>query len=401
MTTTITITSGKGGVGKTNISVNLALQLSRSNAKTCLFDADLGLANINILLKLNPQHTLDELILGKIQLQQLITPVSNNLDIIPGSSGVEMMANLTPQQMRNLVQKLAALDDYDYFIFDTSSGISRNVIAFCLASHKVLLIITPEPTSLTDAYALLKVLYLNNFEGQVQIIVNQAKSQGLARHTYDKFNKVAQAYLDAEVPFLGSIQQDSKLTDAVRAQKALIELYPDSRAAKGIIDLANKIIEQTDNSHSASMHDFWQRYLKLLNSPLTLDGSQQTTREPTSLQAINTDDNPQLQSLFTLTQQMSDKIDNLQQEVISLRDELNEKKNTPPAKIELIETTTVKKTPLPTLFDDFIKKYDIASSSNKNDGHQQKLKRVGKKDLIISHHHADEKHNKKTLMIQR
>ncbi|NOX09792.1 MAG: MinD/ParA family protein [Gammaproteobacteria bacterium] len=412
MTTTITITSGKGGVGKTNISVNLALQLARTRGRTCLFDADLGLANINILLKLMPDHTLDELILGKITLDELLVSVSDQLDIIPGSSGVEMMADLTPEQMRQLIQKLSGLDDYDYFIFDTSSGISRNVIAFCLASQQVLLIITPEPTSLTDAYALLKVLYLNNFEGQVQIIVNQAKSHGLARHTYEKFSEVAQAYLDADIPMLGSIQQDSKLTEAVRAQKALIALYPESRAAKGIIDIANKIAKQAAaNPKNIDLHDFWVRYLKLLNSPLTLNNTKEDPREPHSPQLqdqpfVTTVVNKNDDALLKLTQKMSVKIDQISDEIAELRSEIKALKKMPVVSNEPLvpQTETVSIPPVtkrsvsqipttPRTFSPFLNKYDFDKTPMRSDQNTidlYEVKRTGRADLICSYHNPDQ-----------
>ncbi|HDZ23313.1 MAG TPA: MinD/ParA family protein, partial [Desulfobacteraceae bacterium] len=154
MSRTVAITSGKGGVGKTNISVNLALSLSRKGHKVCLFDADLGLANINILLGLEPESTLVDVVKGTSTLSDIMMEYEG-VSIIPGSSGVEELAELSASDREMLLQSFESIGDHDFIFFDTSAGVSRDVVAFCLASSEVLLVITPEPTSLTDAYALL------------------------------------------------------------------------------------------------------------------------------------------------------------------------------------------------------------------------------------------------------
>ncbi|MEI6127929.1 MAG: AAA family ATPase, partial [Pseudomonadota bacterium] len=186
MTRIITVTGGKGGVGKTNISINLALILSKLGSKVCLFDADLGLANINILLGLYPEYDLEDVILSNKSIHDIIIKNYQGIDIIPGSSGVEKLANLSGESLDRLIESFSTIDDYDYFIFDTSAGISRNVISFCLAASDVLLVITPEPTSLTDAYALLKILCFNGFTGSVKIIVNQCRNTSAASAAYTK-----------------------------------------------------------------------------------------------------------------------------------------------------------------------------------------------------------------------
>ena len=151
MTRTITIASGKGGVGKSNISVNLSLALTNLGRRTCLFDADLGLANANILLGLYPSKTLEDAIVRGLSIKEIIMRTEDGLDLIPGSSGLEIMANLAGRELKNMTASLSALDDYDYLIFDASSGISRQVVSFCLAASEIFLIINPEPTSLIDA----------------------------------------------------------------------------------------------------------------------------------------------------------------------------------------------------------------------------------------------------------
>ena len=163
MTRTITITSGKGGVGKTNLSLNLALELARLGHHTCLFDADFGTANVNILLGISPRYDIKDVISKDKVLNEIIIAEGEKIDLLPGSSGVEEMANLSSEQIDGLLSSMSAMEEYDYLLIDTAAGISKNVVSFCLASSEVVLVITHEPTSLTDAYALLKVLAANDF----------------------------------------------------------------------------------------------------------------------------------------------------------------------------------------------------------------------------------------------
>jgi flagellar biosynthesis protein FlhG len=310
MTRTITITSGKGGVGKTNISVNLALHLATLGHRTCLFDADLGLANINILLGLNPEHDLEDVILNRRTLQDIIIRDYKGIDIIPGSSGTEKMANLEDDQVDHLIRSFSELDGYDFLIFDTSAGVSRNVISFCLASSEVLLIITPEPTSMTDAYALLKILSLNGFKGTAKIVVNQCKSIPIAKFVYNKFKETVKKYLPIDVMPLGIVIHDKKVVEAVKTQQALVLLYPESNASKCIKNITKHLLENKPKDLEASgMASFWTRCLQLIKSPLNLTGSKK--EEPdTALESSNQDMQqgpPQAAPEESVTQQAPDK----------------------------------------------------------------------------------------------
>ncbi len=273
MTRTITITSGKGGVGKTNISVNVALHLASLGYRTCLFDADLGLANINILLRLSPEYNLEDVIFNRHSLQDIIIRNYKGIDIIPGSSGVEKMANLENDQVDHLIQSFSELDGYDFLLFDTSAGVSRNVLAFCLASSEVVMIVTPEPTSLTDAYALLKILTLNGFSSKVKIVVNQCKSIPIAKRTYNTFKATVQKYLHTDVMPLGIVIQDQKVVEAIKTQQALILLYPESNASKGIKRITKNLLEhRQEDLEPSDMISFWTKCLRLIKSPLDLAG---------------------------------------------------------------------------------------------------------------------------------
>ena len=276
----ITVTSGKGGVGKTNISVNLALHLAALDNRVCLFDADLGLANINILLRLDTEHDLEDVILERRSLQDVMIRDYKGIDIIPGSSGVEKMANLEDEQVEQLAGSFSELEGYDFLLIDTSAGISKSVLAFCLASSEIMLIITPEPTSLTDAYALLKVLALNGFNGAVRTVVNHCKSIKVAKLVYSKFKKTVKKYLHVDIKLLGIVIQDQKVTEAVKTQQALISIFPDSAASKCIKNLAKNLLgHHPENLQSSGMASFWNKCLQLMKSPLNINGLAKKKKE--------------------------------------------------------------------------------------------------------------------------
>jgi flagellar biosynthesis protein FlhG len=269
----ITVTSGKGGVGKTNISTGTALALANRGYRVCLFDADLGLANINILFGLDPEYNIEDLISGEKSLDDILIRNFNGIDIIPGSSGVESIANLNESGVRTLINSLDKLQEYDFLIFDTSAGIASPVIAFCMAASEILLVLTPEPTSLTDAYALLKVLTVNGFKGKTRIVVNQCLEVNQAKKIFMKFHEAAIKHLNIKVTLTGVIFTDTNLTAAVKEQKAFLKLYPDSKASKCLNHLAQALISTIPEENSTrSLAQFWEQCFNMIKSPLSLKG---------------------------------------------------------------------------------------------------------------------------------
>jgi flagellar biosynthesis protein FlhG len=259
MTRIIAVTSGKGGVGKTHLSVNLALQCARKGLRTCLFDADLGLANVNLLLKLDPQRTLGDVIAGDCRLQDIVMTVAG-IDIIPGSSGVAAMADLAPAALRRIGAEFRILSRYDLIIFDTSSGVSDTVLAFVNAAPETLLVVTPEPTALTDAYALVKLLLRRRYAGRLEVVVNQAQSEAQARHTYEKFREVVRVYQGVDVHLLGAVPVDVRVAEAVCAQTPFSLSEPLSGAGLAVGVLADRLLESgTAATGGDSLDDFWLR----------------------------------------------------------------------------------------------------------------------------------------------
>ena len=276
----ITVTSGKGGVGKTNISTNLALHLASLGFRTCILDADLGLANINILLGLYPEHTIEDALLNGRSLADIIIKDYQGIDIIPGSSGVEKIANIEPAQTENIIKSFSVLENYDFLFLDTSAGISKSVIPFCLASSELIVVITPEPTSLTDAYALLKILCLNHLQSSVRVVVNQCKSTTVAKQTYNKFKEVVKKYLAIDIHPLGVILKDTKLTEAVTKQQPFISLFPACIASKCIKIIAKNLLEhETDDLKTYNMETFWRHCISLFQGPLNLEGTRERKKE--------------------------------------------------------------------------------------------------------------------------
>ena len=257
----ITITSGKGGVGKTSISLNMALSLAASGHRVCLFDADLGLANVNILTGIYPEFGLETVMAGEKQLRDILVQDFQGLDIIPGSTGVARMADMTPSQAGKLIQAFLDLDTYDYFIFDTSAGISAQVLAFCRACHEILLVITPEPTSLTDAYSLVKVLTRYADIPPIRVVVNQVKSAAGAKKAYTQLKRTVERFLPISLSARGIVAHDPNVPVAVASQIPFVMLFPDGPAARSVQALARKMADSGGPAGDLPLEMFWNQCL--------------------------------------------------------------------------------------------------------------------------------------------
>jgi len=269
MAKVITIASGKGGVGKTSISLNLSLALAGAGYKVCLFDADLGLANVNILTGLFPEAGLAEVIEGSRTLEDIMIRDYNGIDIIPGSSGVEKLADLTRSQAAALARAYLDLAAYDYFILDTSAGISAQVLSFCRASQEMVLVATPEPTSLTDAYSLLKVLSRKAPMPRVRVVINQVQTAASARQAYAKLKKTVHRFLKIPITPLGIVARDSKVPMAVASQIPFFILFPETRASRCIRSVALKLVRDFRQDEGILVEAFWDQCLAMLTATET------------------------------------------------------------------------------------------------------------------------------------
>lgn len=244
----ITVTSGKGGVGKSSISVNLGIQLSRLGKRVIIIDADFGLANVEIMLGIRPKYNLADLIFRGKSLQDIITNGPEQIGFISGGSGIQELTNITRDQILFLTKKLFELDQIaDVIIVDTGAGINDSVLEFVTASSEVFLIATPEPTSITDAYALLKTLNrkieFSTENTVLKMIANRVNSYEEAAELYNKLNLVVDKFLNIKLEYLGAVPQDANVTKAVMQQKPYSVLYPNAPSTKAIFELANILCE--------------------------------------------------------------------------------------------------------------------------------------------------------------
>ena len=250
--TVISVTSGKGGVGKSNMSVNLAIQLQRLGKKVVIVDADFGLANVEVMFGIRPQYSLADLMFKNKQLKEIICPGPRGIGIISGGSGIQEMANLTKYQISNLTSKLYELDELaDVIIIDTGAGISDAVLEFVTHSTEVILVATPEPTSITDAYALLKsVNKREDFDKRkkIQMITNRVETIKEGKELFEKLNVVVQRFLDVDIEFLGAVPQDANVSKAVMRQVPFSIAYPNSHATRAVQNVANKLIGNAAHS---------------------------------------------------------------------------------------------------------------------------------------------------------
>ena len=260
---TITVTSGKGGVGKTNMVANLAIALSKAGKEVLVFDADLGLSNIDVLLDLAPKYNIEHVLNGEKGLEDVIIEGPCGIKILPASSGVQEMTELDELQRMRLVEAFDAYDaNMDYLIIDTGAGISSNVAFFCIASQEIIVVTSAEPTSLTDAYALIKVLFTRYQEKDFKILVNSAKGPADALEVFRRLSLAAEKFLNISLDYLGYIPRDESVSKAVRAQKAFIDVYPGSIASTQINEIAAKLSSESGNKVKGSMQLFFGNLLK-------------------------------------------------------------------------------------------------------------------------------------------
>lgn len=260
---TIAIASGKGGVGKTNITVNLAIGLSRFNKKVLVLDADLGLSNIDVILNLATKYNIRHLLNGEKKMQDLIVEGPHGIKVLPASSGIQELTSLNEFQKLRLIEELDKYEEHvDYLLIDTSSGISENVSFFCTAAQEIIVVTSAEPTAMTDAYALIKVLFTKYQEKNFRILVNNVKSSGEATEVYKRLTSAADRFLSISLDYIGFVPHDRNLPEAVKQQKALIDIYPASEASVSLMEIAGKISKESNISVKGTLQFFLGGLLK-------------------------------------------------------------------------------------------------------------------------------------------
>ena len=237
----IAVTGGKGGVGKTSVSVNLATAIASTGKRVMLLDGDLGLANVDVFLGLSPRHTMAHVLSGERTLEEIIIESPQGIQVVPGASGVAELANLSAAGHLGLVQAFSALSQrVDTLIVDTSAGISHSVIQFTQAAQHVLLVVCDEPASMTDAYALVKVLSRNHGVNRFNVVANMARAPGEGETLFKKLERVTGRFLDVTLEYIGEIPEDPYLRKAIREQRPVVAAFPSCPAARAFKKLALK-----------------------------------------------------------------------------------------------------------------------------------------------------------------
>ena len=240
--TVLAITSGKGGVGKTNIAANLSICLAAEHQRVMLLDADLGLGNLDVILNIQSRYNLSHVVSGQRSLEEVVHVGPSGVEVICGGSGIEMLANLNTFQRQRLIEELDTLHGRsDFLVIDTGAGIQSSVVGFCLASDQTLVVTTPEPTAMTDAYAIIKVLASNAYAGRISLLVNMAQTVSEGRTIYRQIADVASRFLNTPVYEAGVLCRDEAVISSVRKRTPVVLAYPKSPFTASLRDISLRL----------------------------------------------------------------------------------------------------------------------------------------------------------------
>ncbi|NBG87586.1 MinD/ParA family protein [Isachenkonia alkalipeptolytica] len=241
----VAVTSGKGGVGKTNFTINLGITLAKAGKKVVIFDADLGLANIDVILGSIPKYTLVDLMERDLPIEKVMSEGPEGIGIISGASGIEGLMDMSPEKVEGLTRRFSEISRYaDFILIDTGAGISKSVLSFVLAAQEVLVISTPEPTSITDAYAVIKAIGNQDRDKSIQLLINKVKDSKEGREVYHKLQRVGKEFLQMEIGLLGFVREDPSVVKAVYSQNPFAVQFPACHAAKDIEAAARKLVSK-------------------------------------------------------------------------------------------------------------------------------------------------------------
>lgn len=246
----ITITSGKGGVGKSNLVVNLAIALGSMGKKVLILDADVGMANDDILMGCLPKYDISDVIINNMDVEDILISGPKGVKLLPGGSGITKLELLSKEKRYKFIEKVSCLEDFDFIFMDTGAGASERVLDYIASCNELIVVTTPEPTSLTDAYGLLKIVNNLNIKSSAKLIVNKSLNVKEALATYSKFKNTVDKFLHIKLDYLGYVLRDTTVEEAVRAQKPFLIKTPNGIASKNILSIANSIIGNKEQQAS-------------------------------------------------------------------------------------------------------------------------------------------------------
>lgn len=257
-----TVASGKGGVGKTNFTVNLGWLLRQRRHRVMLLDANFGLANIDIILGLKPAFNISHVLSGEKTVEEVLIMGPAGLRVLPSSSGIQSITDISEAQKMLLLEEIEALNEqFDYLLIDAGAGIADNVIYFSLAAQTIIVLITPEPTSITAAYAFIKVLANNRHQHDFKIVANDVAHEDEANEAFKKLTRVTDRYLNVSMDFLGFIPHDPSLREAVCMQRPFCEVFPDGPAAQGMRRIAHRVAQMKHHPLDCDLGFLWRTAL--------------------------------------------------------------------------------------------------------------------------------------------
>ncbi len=260
----ISVTSGKGGVGKTTVSVNLAISMAQLGKKVLLFDGDLGLANINVLLGIIPEHNIYEVMKGRRNLKDIIIPTNYGIDIIAGANGLSQLANLSDDQREHFLTGLEDLPGYDVMIIDTGAGVGSNVIGLVMPADDVVVVTTPEPTAITDAYGMIKSIVANRQEKTIKLVVNRVPTAVEAKRVADRLITISSQFLKTNVENLGFIFEENLVQKSIRSQRPHVVLYPGAKSSACMQHVAARLLNRELEEEGEGISGFFSKIFQMV-----------------------------------------------------------------------------------------------------------------------------------------
>lgn len=261
----ITVTSGKGGVGKSNFVVNLGIALQQMGKKVMIFDADVGMGNDDVLMGFLPKYNVFDIIFNGKDLEEVLITGPSGIKLLPGGSGLTKIEELTDEERESFINKITSLENLDYILMDTGAGINRSVLGFVACCEELIVLTTPEPTSLTDAYSLLKAVVHFKIKGYAKVIINRTMDDKEGISTYNKFNNAVWTFLKMKLEYLGNVSEDRKLVQAVRQQQPFMISYPNCDAAQDIKKIAQKLIGSSTNNSGIGVQGLFKKIFSIFS----------------------------------------------------------------------------------------------------------------------------------------